>query len=512
MTAPAAGPPPEPTAPAGAGANRRARLVALALFAVASVVVVRDLANRYPPVVAGDIWEHWLIAESFDRHGTPDLRPEDKATVYAQAAQFNYFPPDPNHPYAYAPAPDGRWYGVHFWGYAAAGVPAKVALRWAGYSDLSWPAVSNALWFLFAIGVALFASTAPVRERVAIVVLAAAGPGWKYVGWPGSELFSWAFVLVAVVTFRDRRYGWSGLASGIAALQNPPAILFGGFAFLAALLERKWRAALGCAVGTAAGLLPYAFFQYHFGKPNLIATDYARVEYISWMRGWSMLTDYNQGLLPFAPVLTVALVLGAGLVLYRREARGFFLLAGLVAVAVGTQVSRNWNSGCDGLQRYLVWMLPLAAAVAVDGFAGRRRLWALALAALVVHSWIITEYKRHDALDGGYLNHTKLAQWVLDNHPQLYWAEHEIFVERTRRADNWPMTPAKWPVARVRTDDGTVSKMLLDKESVDEVPVMFIADPDYMQELKTKAAKEVGLFYAHPPRGKVKVRPPAGPQ
>ena len=503
MTAPA--PAPEPATPEGWHSARRARLVLLTLFVVASVFVVRDLANRHPPTVGGDIWEHWLIAESFDRHGTPELRPEDKATVYAQAAQFGYFPPDPNHPYAYMPAPDGRWYGVHFWGYAAAGVPAKAALRWSGRSDLAWPAVSNAVWFLLAIGITLFASTAPVRERVALVGLAAAGPGWTYVAWPGSELFSWAFVLIAVVTFRDRRYGWAGVAAGIAALQNPPAIVFGGFAFLAAVLERKWRAAAGCVVGTSIGLLPFAFFKYHFNKPSLIAEEFARSEYISWMRGWSQLTDLSQGLLPYAPLLAVALVVAVPMIAYRREVRGLFLIGALVAVAVGVQVSRNWNSGCDGMQRYLVWMLPLAAAVVVDGIGGRRRLWALALAAVVAHSVLTYEYKRHDVLPGGYLGHSKMAVWVLDRYPELYWAEYEVFVERTRRGDNWPMTPAPLPVATQRPD-GTVSKMLMDKESVDRVAEVFVAEPAYISALRAQAAKHPGLFYAHPPRGAVRVR------
>lgn len=506
MTAPAPAPAPEPAAPEGRSPARRARPVLLALFLVVSFFVLREKADAHPPTVGGDIWEHWLIAESFDRHGTPDLRPEDRDAVYAQAAQYGYFPPDPNWPYAYMLAPtNGRMYGQHFFGYAVAGVPVKAVLRWTGRSELAWPAVSNAVWFLLAVGITLFGSTAPVRERVALAGLATAGPGWTYVSWPGSELMTWAFLLIAVVMFRDRRYGWAGLASGIAALQNPPAIVFGGFAFLAAVLERRWRAAAGCTLGTAVGLLPFAYFQYYFGKPSVIAAEFARTEYISWMRGWSQLTDLSQGLLPYAPLLAVALVLSVPLIAYRREVRGVFLLAALVTVAVGVQVSRNWNSGCDGMQRYLVWMLPLAAAVVVDGIGGRRRLWALALAAVVAHTVLTYEYKRHDVLPGGYLGHSKMAVWVLDRYPELYWAEYEVFVERTRRGDNWPMTPAPLPVATQRPD-GTVSKMLMDKESVDRVAVVFEAEPAYISALRAEAAKKPGLFYAHPPRGAVRVR------
>jgi hypothetical protein len=385
------------------------------------------------------------------------------------------------------------------------GVPAKAGLRWAGKSELLWPVVSNALWLLLAVGIALFGSRAPVGERLALVGLAASGPGWQYVGWPGSELFSWAFVLIAVVAFRDRRYGWAGLGAGLAALQNPPIILFGAFAVAAAARERRWRTALGAVAGTAVGLIPYAFYQYHFGKPNLIAADLARTEYISWCRTWSQIADLNQGLVPFVPLLVVGGAAGALRGLYTRTPGTLFLVGATVAVAVGTQVSRNWNSGCDGVQRYLVWLIPLVAGVAVTGIGNRRALWGLAAAAVVVHGGLIAVYAETGVLARGYLGHTRLAEWALVHCPELYWVEPEIFVERTQHTDNWPMTPARFPVAFIRPD-GTVSKMLLDAESVERVAEVFETSPTYLMELRSRAAGRAEPFYAHPPHGTVRVR------
>ena len=530
--------PPTPATP-GAGApesvSSRYRFVALAVFALFSILILRDLSNRYP-TLAGDIWEHWLICESFHAHGTPELRPEDMPPVYNEAARLGYSP-HPPHPYAYAPALDGRMYGVHFWAYAMCGVPAKAYLRWAGKSELAWPGLSNAMWFLLAVGIALFVSKAPLGERFALTGLAVAGSGWKYVAWPGSELFSWAWVLIAVVMYRDKRYGWSALAAGVAALQNPPVIVFGGFAFLAAVWERRWRAAVGTVFGTAVGLIPYAFFQYHFGKPNLIAADFARTAYITWGRTWSQLTDFNQGMLPFVPVLVFASVIGAGLILYRRNVIDLLLLGAAVSIGIGTEVSRNWNSGCEGLQRYLVWMLPLAAGVVVAGFGNGRVLWIVAALGVIVHSALIPIYREAEVLNDGYLSHNKIAKWVLIRYPKLYWAEPEVFVERTRHDDNWPMTPAKYPIAFVRPD-GTVSKMLIDGDSVDEVAKVFVVEPAYLEELRAEAAARPRVepknpyyfpappppppgtpppppapvklvtypYYVHPPHGAVRVR------
>jgi hypothetical protein len=224
------------------------------------------------------------------------------------------------------------------------------------------------------------------------------------------------------------------------------------------------------------------------------------------VRTWSQLTDFNQGLLPYVPLL----VLGAGFAAVRlawlRDWRGLLLAAGAVAVAAGAQVSRNWNSGCDGLQRYLVWVLPLAAGVAVAGIGPGRRLAVFAAVAVVAHAALMQVYERTGAVPASYLRHTAVAEWVLTHYPEAYPAEPEVFVERTRRHDNWPMTPVEFPVGFARPD-GTVSKMLLDPASVERVATRYDVDPAYLAELRERAARETGLFYAHPPRGAVKVRP-----
>jgi hypothetical protein len=409
------------------------------------------------------------------------------------------------------PAPDGRYYGVHFWAYPLCGVPAKAYRRWAGRYEVGWPAPTNAALFALAIGVTLFAVRFPVGERLALAGLATAGPGWAYVDWPGSELFSWAFALIAVATFRDRRYGWSALGSGLAALQNPPVILFGGVAVLVALWEKRWRAAAGAVLGTAVGLIPYAFFYYHFGKPNLIAEEYARAAYISWCRTWGQLTDLNHGLLPYAPLLAFGFVFAAVRVALRRDLRELALLGATVAVAVATQVSRNWNSSCDGIQRYLVWLIPLVAGVIVCGFRNGRALWAFAALAVVFHSALVPIYREEKVVPDGYLGHTTMAKWVLTHCPELYWVESEVFIERTRHNEIfWPERTDGYPTGFVRPD-GTVSKLILLPDCVERVPAAFEADEAYLAALRAEAAGRAnspGPYYVHPPRGALRAKAP----
>lgn len=504
--------PPDPVPPPGGATPGawagRVRAVAAAAFVVAAVFLVRHQAGR-PPRLAGDAWEYWYQAESFDRHGTPDLRPDDRAAVDAAAARAGQGPA-PAEAYAYAAAPDGRLYGVHFWSYALSAVPAKMYLRLTGGCELAALLAANAGWFALAVGVVLFGSKAPVGERVALAGLAAVGPAVWYLDWPGAELFCWALVLIAVAAFRDRRDGLAGAAAGLAATQNPTAVFLGGVAVVAAAAERRWGAAARAAAGTALAFLPFAFFQYHFGKPNLIAAEFATAANLSWVRTWGSLTDLNQGLLPYAPLLAVGVVAGAARLAYARNRRGLLLAAGGVAMAVGVEVQHNWNSDCVGLHRYLVWMIPVAAGVVVEAFGGRRPALGLAAAGVAVaaHAALLVAADRGDWLNEGYLGHTPIAKWVLTHHPRAYWVEPEVFVERTDHRDGWPLAPVPFPIGFAAAD-GTVTKMLLDAASVGRVGDVYDADPAYLAALAARAAGERGVFYAHPPPGAVRVRPPA---
>ena len=122
----------------------------------------------------------------------------------------------------------------------------------------------------------------------------------------------------------------AGLAAGLAATQNPPLVFLGGAAVLAAAWERRWWSAVFAAAGTALVFAPFAFFQYHFGSPNLIAAgaEYVGPGNLSLVRTWGLLADVNHGLLPFAPVLVVGTLAGAVRLAYTRNVRGLILLAG----------------------------------------------------------------------------------------------------------------------------------------------------------------------------------------
>ena len=114
------------------------QLVAVAAFVAGAVALLRYEAGQVPDRVNGDAWEYWYQAESFHRHGSPELWPEDVAAVNGEAHRLG-LGAAPVEPYAYATAPDGRMYGVHFWAYALSAVPAEEYLRRTGGSRADGP-------------------------------------------------------------------------------------------------------------------------------------------------------------------------------------------------------------------------------------------------------------------------------------------------------------------------------------------------------------------------------------
>jgi len=487
--------------------RRRRRVAIVGAFLVGVVLLLWYEAGQTPHRVCGDAWEYWYQAESLHRHGSPELWAEDVAAVNDEAKRLELEKPPPD-PYAYMTAPDGQMFSMHFWTYGLSTVPAKMYLRQVGGCELTAPELTNAAWFLLALTVTVFGSSAPLAQRLALATLAGLGPVLWYLPWQGAEVFSWALGLIAVVAYRDQRYAVAGWAVGLAATQNPPLAFLGAAAVLGAAWDRRWRSAALATLGTALVFVPFAFYQYHFGKPNLISggEEYVGVRNFSLVRTWGQFTDFNHGLLPYAPVLVIGMVAGAIRLAYTRNVRGLILLGGAVGVALSVQVAHNWNSADYGLQRYLVWILPLAAGVTVEGLAGTRRaLVRLAAVAALIHGILLFAHPRLDTFKDGYLSHTPLSNWMLTNYPRAYWIEPEVFIERTRHRDGWPYFGADYPIVHV-APDGTVTKLLVDAAGVERIEKRFEVDPGYLLELRERTAGESGPFYAHPPAGAVRSR------
>jgi len=474
--------------------------VAFAVFALAVIVALVVM----PPRLSGDGHEYLYMMEALARHGSPDLRDSDKAAVVGvldpqhperlQMERHNY----PGFPVARR---DGKLYALHFFAYSLSAVPARFALDAVGVSPRAALQVTNGLWLLAGLFVALFLSRRPLAERLTFAALAGVSPVAWYLTFSGTEVYSWSLAMMGLVALGDRRYILSGLLFGASALQNPSILLLGGAAAGSAVLAGHWWRGIAAAAVSAIGLVPMAFCQYLYGQPSLIAEGYTDWRLIGGDRTLGLFTCLNQGLLPYMPVLLLAFAAGLVRAVGRRAAPELLVAAALCGMLVSVQVQKNWNSDGCGMMRYLVWMLPAFAWVASAGIG--RGWWVVLPAAIVVQGSIL-------ALDPptteGYTAHRPVAAWVLAHYPRLYTPDPEIFVERgvspvPRERDGDFVLPAGFATA-----DGVVTKLLADRHSRDRLPHVYIVSPDYLSELFAAADSDWPV-YIHPPPGTVLVRP-----
>ena len=185
-------------------------------------------------------------------HGTPAIRPADMAEAASLAPQA-WFPalsrqfaqgvadgarnPVP----AFYRGNDGQYYAIHFFTYSAlAAVPFKL-FKAIGISPFKCFQLVN-LAFVFLLGVAclrLFDSATRAALAVALFLLSG---GLLYFNWSSPEIMSAAGLLCALIFFITEAPLIAGAIAGIAAMQNPPIVLFIVFA---PLLKLCWRLRAG---------------------------------------------------------------------------------------------------------------------------------------------------------------------------------------------------------------------------------------------------------------------------
>lgn len=488
-------------------------LVGLTLL-VAALAARRDFARQ------GDGWEYLLMVEAWVRHGSPDVREGDIAAVAGAVDAWLAATSGPTTPGAvravvdseiahrFVTTPGGQQLAVHFWLYPLVAVPARWVLDAAGAAPFNALVVTNVVLVAAALAVVLVSGLGGGGRRRTLAVLLLATPVVWYVVFTGSEVFSWACAVMALVALERGRHGTSSALAALGATQHPAMAPLALVPVALALVERNTAAAMRAASGAAVTLLPLADYTWRFGRPGLLLAVNTAVGAVTLGRFVGLLTDLNVGLLPHVPVLLLALPLAAWHSLRSRDAHRSLLLAALVAMMTVVQVQLNWNSAGMGLQRYLLWMLPVVTWIVAGASTPHRRAWlaaSVATSVVVLADW---------PAETNWLEHRPVARWVLRHAPRLYAPEFELFAERAAHAE----APPAWmlqgradgwrellPVA-VGHASGEVTVLLVDRESAPRLADRFVVAPDYWPALQRIAAQASTPVYVYPPPGAVRSR------
>lgn len=482
---------------------------------VAALAARRDFARQ------GDGWEYLIMVEAWVRHGSPDVREGDIAAVAGAVDAWLTSTSGPTKPGAvravvdgeiahrFVTTPGGQRLAVHFWLYPLVVVPARWVLDAVGGWPFNALVVTNVGLVALALAAVLVFGPGDEGRRRTLAVLLLATPVVWYVLFTGTEVFSWTCAVLSLVALERGRHGTSSVLAGLGATQHPAMAPLALVPVALALVDRNAAAATRAAAGAGLALLPLVDHTWRFGRPGLLLAENASAGAVTIGRFVGMLTDLNVGLLPYVPVLLLALPVAAWHALRTRDATRSLLLAALVAMMAGVQVQQNWNSAGMGLQRYLLWMLPVLTWIVAGARAPYPRAW-LAAASVATSVVVLADWPA----ETNWLEHRPVARWVLQHAPALYAPEFELFAERAAHAE----APPAWmrqgradgwrellPVA-VGHASGEVTVLLVDRESAPRLPDRFVVAPDYWPALQRIAAQASTPVYVYPAPGAVRSR------
>lgn len=426
---------------------------------VAAIAVFVICSAPLTPMVGGDIGQYQSMLQSWFNHGSPDLRTGDirDFTRIVEANGLHHTRPYEGYE---ASRVNGRQYCYHFWLYSLCGLPAKWLLHVVHGNEFAAFQWTNAACLLATLAIVMWVTRRTGEKdagNLMLLALASAGPLLWYLRWSSPEAWCFCCVLLSLMALDRRRYALAALLASVAATQNQPIIFVALLPVLWSLRERHWRTTAIAALAVAPALLPPLFYWTYFHTPSLIVTlgsfDSGR---ISWSRTWSFLTDLNQGLLPYVPILLVLSFVAAGRALMTRN---WFVLSGFaafLAMVIACEPTTDWNAGECGIMRYAIWTLPILAWLVVRGLAANAALHRWALVGVLGQLVMFSSHNGQQYFRA----HTPWAAFVLSYAPALYSPEPEIFYERTPRLDE--ASREDIPAVFVR-DDGIVTKILVDK-------------------------------------------------
>lgn len=454
-----------------------------------SVFVLCSMAT-IKPIMHGDGYEYTYMVQAFENHFSPEVNDNDIASSQA-ILKANAITVYPDGYSGFYKSYSGKMYSYHFWFYSLLVLPVKIILKLLNLNQFKCFQLTNGILFLTALWVVYFYAK---KKKNILVALLALNPVLFYLIWTHPEVFSYSFVAMAIAMFLSKKYKFAILFSSIASLQNAPLLVLTGVFLLFYLLENRnnykdWILAVLCGSPT---VLPYAFYLFNYGTPNLIIkVGAAGLQHMSLQRMYDMVFDMNIGMIIYVPIIVILFfVVIIRDILNKKYLNLIWPISIFVMIILSTQTA-NWNSGCAGISRYGVWVLPIMIYYVAD-----LKKHIPIICALVCNALIVVTMGGFLYSGANYTELTPTSRFVMENFPYLYSPDYETFTERVRGVpgnfkNNLPI---------VFEGNGHITKVLTDRENFLKLQDIYdIKDTDYYEKVSTKLTKKIE--YVNLPKG-----------
>ena len=451
--------------------------VIVVFFAVVTFVYLPSINLE----VQGDGYEYILQTTAFLNHGTFGITQEDleitKAQFYGQSDMLQWI--YENHLHLLE---SGHAYSNHFGFYSALVSIVKTVLLVVGIYPLwAFPLTNLALWLGAILIVFFFLKTDDLR-KFCVISLLLFNPILLYLDWVHTDIYIFAFEVIGLVFWHNRKYWLSILAISFAAIQNLAVLPLGmavGLDYIyQCIIDYKantekatvkgfvfsyWRRIIPYGVFYVPSLIPMISTYLKFGTFSLVAEVAMESRYL-FDKAFDYLFDLNLGVFPYEPILLVCFIILLIRGFKQNTRNAVFYTVAVLGVLFIISNQRQINCSMDGIMRYCVWLIPIMIYYTVlywkGGACGQNKGLLLISSLQSVFSLVLVA----GVLFFNPYSYLQFAPWakvVLDKAPALYNPSHGIFYSRALGGETYHSAD---PVFYYN-DEGFIRKILLSKEA-----------------------------------------------
>lgn len=425
----------------------------LLLFIGFSTTLIKNTAV-YP---YGDGVEYILQSESFYNHLSPDLRSADienyikfnknyKTEFYKEYVYLSikkqlftnevHFLDTKN---GYYIAKNGKTYCYHFWLYSLVNLPVRTILGVLNLDITYTFIITNYILLLFCLIIIFQSINLSYVNKIWTSLFLIFSPILWYLHWPHPEVFSSILVFSSLILFFDKKFYWALLLMSMSSTHFPPLFIPTLIMLIFTLKEKKItvKSLFLSFITCLFVIIPSIFYLYNYHIPNLIIeAGFIDTKYITLNRLQSFFFDVNQGMiLGFPIILLFAFFLFLNNIIKQKIGSLETLFLSIFLMSYFYLQMGNWNHEMSVVNRYVVWNSMLVLFYFLFYFFEKKFKFKTLFLFSFLSIQILTCYYfiNIKTVNWDSTRHNKIATWLLDNHPNWYNPDPNIFKSRTNR-------------------------------------------------------------------------------